>query len=213
MPRRLPHPAWVLVPAIAAVGGHCGFAALVLRKWQAFEVAAGGQALVFGNTSTAHTGAADVGPAWGVVVAPAWAGEAVVAGIAAMALRCGIGSSMNTRLIHANSLLQAFMNSVFKLFLLVRLVRETGSWLWVFSPIYTSIVLQLALHYRKTPDTRNRRPGFPIGMPHLLALVVSFKLAGVFEHAQQESNPRSPAPAPGPADHCAPRCRSEGRRS
>lgn len=65
-----------------------------------------------------------------------------------------------------------------------RLTSERGSWLLVFSPIYVSMSGQTALHYVKELDARGRRPGFPIGVQHLLALVVSFKLEGVLNYGE-----------------------------
>ena len=48
--------------------------------------------------------------------------------------------------------------------------------------MYASMMVQSLLHYHKEADARGKRPGFPLGIPHLLALVVSFKLDGAFNY-------------------------------
>ena len=64
--------------------------------------------------------------------------------------------------------------------------ESDGPWLLVFCPIYAAASIQLILHCKKVPDARGRRPGFPIGIPHLLLLVISLKLDGVMGY--QESS-------------------------
>ena len=179
-----PSPGWVLLPAIAAVGGHVGLCALLLAKWQALEQeVSGGHPLVFANVSAALPDSVNpVGPHWAVVFVPSWIGEAVVMTTAAAALAIRANERRNSRLLHANSICQAAMNCLFLGCLLRRLESDAGSWLLVFAPVYAAVAMQAAIHYQKTPDRRNRRPGFPIGIPHLLAIVVSAQLAGVFAY-------------------------------
>ena len=184
MPRHAPSPGWVLLPAIAAVAGHVGFCALLLAKWRALEQeVADGAPLVFANVSAALPDSVNpVGPHWSVVFAPSWIGEVVVMTAAGLALAIRTHERLNLRLLHLNSIWQAVMNCLFKLLLLFRLESDAGSWLLVFAPIYAAAAMQAVLHYQKTPDRRHRRPGFPMGIPHLIAIVVSFKLAGVFAY-------------------------------
>jgi len=160
----------------------------MLRKWTAFEEAQGGP-LTFANISRIHTGAKNVGPSWLVVFAPSWSADFTVAMMALVALSRrahisrAIDWSWNSQLLHANTLCQALASALFKFGMTWRLVTEHGSWLIVFAPLYWSMIAQLVLHYNKQPDSRNRRPGFPVGLTHLVALVVSFKLEGILHYS------------------------------
>ena len=129
-----------------------------------------------------HT-AADVGPSWFSVFAPSWISEAFVSGMALITIASLPASSVNGRLMQANTVAQSILCAVFQLLLAVRLHSESGSWFLVFLPWYLSVGAQTFLHYQKATDTRGRRPGFPVGVPHILALVVSFKLLGIFSYS------------------------------
>lgn len=174
--------AWLVAPAALSVVGHLCFASLLLAKWQAFEEVEGGP-LVAANLSSLDTGAPGVGPSWPVVFAPAWAAEAavVLSSVLALSLTVG-GASLNARLGHVNALAQAGLSALFKLKLLHRLQDAHGAWLPVFWPLYAALGVQTLLHTCKQADERNRRPGFPFSASHLLGIVVSLKLSGVYSY-------------------------------
>ena len=172
--------AWLIAPALLSVVGHLCFSSLLLLKWEAFEEREGGL-LVAANLSLIDTGAPGVGPPWPIVFSPSWIAEAAIIVSCVCALRLGVGGpSLNARIGHFNSLAQASLSAVFKLNLLWRLEDREGDWLVVFWPMYASFVVQMCLHSCKQPDERNRRPGFPFSATHLLSIVVSFKLAGIY---------------------------------
>lgn len=176
------HSAKVLLPALISVAGHIGLCFLLLSKWELLEVANGGHPLVFNNI-TQDTGANSPGPSWAVVFSPSWLAQGVVACLAITTLITrGRVLSWNSRLLHVNSLCQSFLVCIFQLLLMIRLTLMSGSWLLVFSPAYISMALQTVLHYVKELDSRGRRPGFPFGIQHLLALAVSMKLEGLLEY-------------------------------
>ena len=174
-------PVIVLVTSLLSICGHVVFSILLLQKWEELEDANGGAALNFTNVSSVHTGD-PVGPEWSIVFAPLWFSEACVVLVSSLAMYMAIGVSRNTRLLHMNSNAQAIGAAIFKVTLMQRLQTESGSWLNAFSPMYASMMVQSLLHYHKEADARGKRPGFPLGIPHLLALVVSFKLDGAFNY-------------------------------
>ena len=140
--------------------------------------------LDFGNFTSLHTGA-PVGPAWGTVFLPAIAAEATVILLALCALFITTPREMMTRnlaCLHVNSLMQSLFCIVFLALLVRRLNKEGGAWSLVFMPWYLSLFTQAVLHYNKNPDQRGRRPGFPVRVQHILALVVSFKLENAFDY-------------------------------
>ena len=145
------------------------------------EDANGGLPLNFTNVSNVHTGEM-VGPDWWEVFLPCWIAESFVVLVSTLAMYFHLGGSRNTRLLHMNSNAQAIGAAIFKVTLMQRLQSESGSWLNAFSPMYASMMVQSLLHYHKEADARGKRPGFPLGIPHLLALVVSFKLDGAFNY-------------------------------
>ena len=81
--------------------------------------------------------------------------------------------------------MQTCAHATFKGLLAWRYVQredQSGSWFATFAPIYASIGVQLALHLRKIPGSRGKRPGLPMSMLGLLGLLVSFKLAGALSY-------------------------------
>ena len=72
---------------------------------------------------------------------------------------------------------------------MLRLQAQHGSWLLSFAPLYLGMFVQTLLHYRKPPDAHGKRPGAPISMTAVLSIVISFKLAGIFD--QESSWPRT----------------------
>ena len=180
----------VLLPAILALAAHLVWGVLLLAKWEALEDLAqettGVPRVAFGNFSSMHTGAEDAGPSWYVVFAPAWACEFIALSFALMALVHRHGRTgpvaRNELCVQLNSMLQSICTATFQLLLAVRLDTEHGAWSVVFLPWYLAIGVQATTHYSKVPDARGRRPGFPIGLQHLLALVVSLKLGGAMDY-------------------------------
>lgn len=177
-------PAWVIAPTLFATIGHAGSAALLLAKWSALEAVNGGDIYlgVNGTGEALHTGA-PVGPAWTTVVAPAVACELIVCVLTLVALGVGPRPSFNAKLLHGNSVGQALAGVAFKLEVAARFTRESGAWTVVFAPLLLGAAAQVISHYAKRPDVRGRRPGFPLSVVHLLALVVPFKLDGKFHYA------------------------------
>mmetsp|Transcript_319 Transcript_319/g.836 ORF Transcript_319/g.836 Transcript_319/m.836 type:complete len:540 (+) Transcript_319:450-2069(+) len=115
---------------------------------------------------------------------PAWTSELIVACMATLTVAALPATAHNLRLLHINSIAQSILCAVFQLLFAYRLASEHGSWMTVFSPWYMAMFVQMALHHRKEMDSRGRRPGFPLGVLHLLALVVSFKLESAFNYGE-----------------------------
>lgn len=173
---------WIVLPGILTTLGHLIFIALLLAKWEALEAANGG---VLNFTAGFTSPAAELplaGPSWFSVFAPSWVAELVVCAMGACTVASLPHTAHNLRLLHINSIAQSMLCALFQLLFAFRLTIERGSWFLVFSPWYMAMAAQTSLHYRKTTDGRGRRPGFPIGILHLLALVVSFKLEGAFNY-------------------------------
>jgi len=183
-PRRHAGGCWIVLPGIITTLGHLIFVSLLLSKWEALEHEHG-SALNFSSIDAAAIGysAPQAGPSWFAVFAPSWIAEAVVCAMALCTVAMLPLTAHNLRLLHINSMAQSMLCAVFQLLFAFRLTVERGSWLLVFSPWYMAMATQISLHYRKMADARGRRPGFPIGILHLLALVVSFKLEGVFNYS------------------------------
>ena len=120
-----------------------------------------------------------------------------------------IPTPMASSLRRLTSLANAIANGAFKAMLMLRLQAQHGSWLLSFAPLYLGMWVQSVLHYRKPPDAHGKRPGSnpnqrpgspstltpslprprppgkrpgaPISMTAVLAIVISFKLAGIFD--------------------------------
>jgi len=171
-----------VAPAAISVIGHLCFASLLLAKWEAFEEREGGP-LIAANLSALNTGAPGVGPSWFLVFLPAWLAEAMVILSCVCALYGSMGvTSINPRIGHFNGMMQSTLSAAFKWNLLNRLETASGSWLLVFWPLYVAFGVQTLLHACKEADNRNRRPGFPFAASHLLAIVISFKLSGIYSY-------------------------------
>jgi len=131
--------------------------------------------------------ASDAGPSWYAVFAPSWLAEAFVASMAIFMIVTGPAAAAsltrNLRILHVNSIAQSMFCALFQLLLVRRLDGHHSSFWLIFSPWIASMGVQICLHFRKAPDARGRRSGFPIGVPHVLALVVVFKLEGAFNYA------------------------------
>jgi len=169
---------WIVLPGILSMLGHLICVSLVLAKWESLEDLNGGPL----NFTRSFDGLPTDAPglSWFSVFAPTWIAELVVVGMAIWLLPRTV---RNLRILHINTIAQSMLCALFQLLFAIRLTTRRGSWLVVFSPWYTSMLVQAFLHCRKYPDSRGRRPGFPIGILHLLALVVSLKLEGSFNYA------------------------------
>ena len=128
--------------------------------------------------------ASDAGPSWYAVFAPSWLAQAFVASMAIFMIVTGPAAAAsltrNLRILHVNSIAQSMFCALFQLLLVRRLDGHHSSFWLIFSPWIASMGVQICLHFRKAPDARGRRSGFPIGVPHVLALVVVFKLEGAY---------------------------------
>ena len=185
--RRSPrvHAALLLIPPIAATACHAAFIGLLLCKWLALEVAHDGP-IAYGSFGAMHTGRG-VGPSWQFVFVPSWLKEILQILFSGAALSVGPGLTdplfRNTRIHCIESIAQAMLCMLFQLLLCVRLMNEGGSWALVFLPWYVGAALHMFFYLKKRPDVRHggRRPGFPVSLAHVLAIVISLKLSGMFD--------------------------------
>ncbi len=172
---------WIVLPGILSTLGHLVFVSLLLSKWESLEDVNGGPLNFTSSFDGLPTDAA--GPSWFSVFAPSWIAELIVVAMATCTVFSLPQTARNLRLLHVNSIAQSILCALFQVLFAFRLTVRRGSWFLVFSPWYMAMLVQVGLHYRKNADARGRRPGFPIGILHLLALVVSFKLEGAFNYA------------------------------
>lgn len=171
---------FIMLPTLFGVLGHIGLCFLLLDKWESLELANDGQPIPFANI-TQFTALPDAGIPWWLVFLPSWAAEFGTGVIILMSLSSAHVHSPTWKLLQLTSLGNAIANAAFKAMLMLRLQAQHGSWLLSFAPLYLGMFVQTLLHYRKPPDAHGKRPGAPISMTAVLSIVISFKLAGIFD--------------------------------
>jgi hypothetical protein len=158
--------------------GHLICASLMLVKWESLEDLNGGPL----NLTRFDSLPTDDSPglSWFSVFVPSWIAELVVVGMAICTVMLLPSTARNLRIQHINTIAQTILWALFQLLLAIRLTTQRGSWLVVFSPWYTSMLVQAFLYCCKIPDAtgffRGWRPGLPIGYRQVVVLVFSLTM-------------------------------------
>lgn len=119
----------------------------------------------------------DIGFSWTTVLSPVWAADIVfVCCSGALLYVVGNDLTRNPRINGFMVIMKCSLGAIFKLLLLLRLNSGVGPWRVVCAPYYIALVLQYMMHYCKENGRNGRRPGSPISISQIMAILITNKL-------------------------------------